>query len=122
MGQFSRDKGKKGERELAKELSRALGVKARRGVQFQGSPDSPDVITDIPEIHIECKRTERFRLYESLDQAINDAGVNKIPIVCHRQNLQPWVVVLRLDDLKQLSHIIAKITNNDEPKTYLTNR
>ena len=121
MGQFSRDKGKKGERELAKELSRALGVKARRGVQFQGSPDSPDVITDIPEIHIECKRTERFRLYESLDQAINDAGVNKIPVVCHRQNLQPWVVVLRLDDLKQLSHIIAKITN-DEPKTYITNR
>ena len=119
MGQFSRDKGKNGERELAREFSKALGVKARRGVQFQGSPDSPDVITDIPEIHIECKRTEQFRLYESLNQAIDDAGTNKIPLVCHRKNLQPWVVVLRLDDLKQLSHIIAKITNN-EPKADIT--
>jgi len=116
MGRFSRNKGKRGERELALELEKTLGVKARRGVQFQGSPDSPDVITDIPEIHVECKRTERFRLYESLAQAIDDAGDTKIPLVCHRQNQQPWVVVLRLDDLKPLVTTLAKTIRN-EPKT-----
>ncbi|GHT29091.1 hypothetical protein FACS18942_10010 [Planctomycetales bacterium] len=52
-------------------------------MQFQGSPDSPDVITDLPDIHIECKRTERFQLYKALEQAITDAGNDKIPIVCH---------------------------------------
>ena len=80
MGLFSRDKGKRGERELAAELNRVLGITARRGVQFQGSPDSPDVITSLPDLHIECKRTERFQLYRALEQAVEDAGT-KIPIV-----------------------------------------
>ena len=113
MGQFSKSKGKRGERELAAELSRVLGVAARRGVQFQGSPDSPDVVTDIPDIHIECKRSERLRLYEALDQAVNDAGVVKLPVVCHRQNNKPWVVVLRLDDLPKFATIISAL-NHDE--------
>ena len=116
MGLFSRNKGKVGERELAHELTRVLGVTARRGVQFQGGPDSPDVIADIPDIHIECKRTERFRLYEALNQAVADAG-SKIPIVIHRQNRQPWVAVIRLDDLPTLVHKLAFLNplNETEP-------
>jgi hypothetical protein len=82
MGRFSKDKGKRGERELAGELTRVPGIAARRGVQFQGSPDSPDVITELPDIHIECKRNERFQLYKALEQAIADAGNDKISIVC----------------------------------------
>ncbi len=109
MGRFSKSKGKRGERELAAELSRVLGVAARRGQQFQGSPDSPDVVTDIHDVHIECKRSERLRLYEALEQAVEDAGVQKIPVVCHRQNNKPWVVVLRLDDLPKLATIIAEL-------------
>jgi Holliday junction resolvase len=106
MGRFSRNKGKTGERELAHELSRVFGVTARRGVQFQGTPDSPDVIVDIPDLHIECKRTERFRLYEVLEQAMADAA-NKLPIVLHRQNKKPWVAVVRLDDLPRLATILV---------------
>jgi len=102
MGRKSRDKGASGERELARELSRLLGVEARRGCQYHGGPGSPDVAADIPDIHIECKRTERFRLYEALEQAIGDAG-EKVPIVAHRQNHKPWVVVVRLDDLPKLA-------------------
>jgi Holliday junction resolvase len=108
MGIYSRNKGKVGERELAHELSRVLGVSARRGVQFQGSPDSPDVVTEIQDIHIECKRTERFRLYDALEQAIADSGATKIPIVLHRQNKKPWVAIVRLDDLPKLATIIAQ--------------
>jgi len=88
MGRFSKNKGKRGERELATELTRVLGVTARRGVQFQGSPDSPDVTTNIPNLHIECKRTERFNLYAAMEQAVADGGETKIPVVCHRQNNQ----------------------------------
>jgi len=109
MGLFSRNKGKAGERELAHELTRVLGVSARRGVQFHGSPGSPDVIADIPDVHIECKRTERFRLYEALDQAVDDAGTN-VPVVLHRQNRKPWVVIVRLDDLSTLVQKLVPVT------------
>jgi Holliday junction resolvase len=117
MGSFSRNKGKVGERELAHELTRVLGVAARRGVQVRGGTDSPDVVADIPDIHIECKRTERFRLYEALDQAVADAG-DKTPIVIHRQNRQPWVAVIRLDDLptivNKLSFLIEPSNTTEE--------
>ncbi len=114
MGRFSRSKGKRGERELAAELTRVLGITARRGQQFQGSPDSPDVVTDIQNVHFECKRTERFRLYESLEQAQNDAGPEKLPVVCHRQNGKPWVIVLKLDDLPA---IITTLHRHLRPRT-----
>ena len=118
MGRFSKAKGKRGERELAAELGRVLGVTARRGVQFQGSPDSPDVVTNIPNVHFECKRSERIRLYEALEQAASDAGAEKIPVVCHRQNNKPWVVVVRLDDLPKLVETLHNNINqkNNESK------
>lgn len=112
MGRFSRSKGKRGERELAAELTRVLGVAARRGMQFQGSPDSPDVVVDIPDLHLECKRTERFRLYDALGQAVDDAGDSKLPVVCHRQNNQPWVVVLRLDDIPRFANILSQLQHD----------
>jgi Holliday junction resolvase len=111
MGRFSRNKGKAGERELTHELTRVLGVSARRGVQFRGSPDSPDVMTGIPDVHIECKRTERFRLYEALEQAVADAGDN-VPVVLHRQNRKPWVAVIRLDDLPTLIQKFTFLDNS----------
>jgi len=102
MGRKSRDKGALGERELARELSRLLGVEARRGCQHHGGPGSPDVVTGIPGVHIECKRSERLRLYEAIEQAIDDAG-EKVPVVVHRQNRKPWLAVVRLDDLPALA-------------------
>ena len=102
MGRKSRDKGASGERELAHELSRLFGIEARRGCQYHGGPGSPDVEAGIPGVHFECKRTERLRLHEALDQAIADAGEN-LPVVVHRQNRKPWVVIVRLDDLPKLA-------------------
>ena len=113
MGRLSRNKGKTGERELAHEFFRVFGVAARRGVQFQGGPDSPDVVTEIPDLHIECKRTERFRLYEALEQAVADAK-EKIPIVLHRQNKKPWVAVIRFDDLPRLATILRPFQPNQQ--------
>ncbi|MDR1492027.1 MAG: hypothetical protein LBT05_04820 [Planctomycetaceae bacterium] len=109
MGLFSRNKGKYGERELARELSRVLGITASRGVQFQGSPDSPDVVTEIPNIHIECKRTERLQIYDAMQQAITDAGISKIPVVLHRRNRKEWLVIVRLNDLPTLVQSLSAI-------------
>jgi Holliday junction resolvase len=102
MGARSLRKGKVGEREAAAELRRLFGVEARRGRQFSGGADSPDVVTAIANVHIEVKRVEDFRLYRALDQAIGDAG-SKVPVVMHRMNQRPWVAIVRLDDLPRLA-------------------
>lgn len=54
MSKFSRDKGARGEREF-RDLLREHGFEARRGQQFAGGNDSPDVVTDLP-CHVEVKR------------------------------------------------------------------
>jgi len=87
----SREKGKRGERQWRDEL-RANGYAARRGQQFSGSPDSPDVICDgLPWAHFEVKVVERLDIYAAMDQARRDCG-GRVPLVAHRRNYWPWLV------------------------------
>jgi hypothetical protein len=102
MGAKSRRKGCRGELEAAAELRRLFGVEARRGRQFHGGENSPDVQTAIPGVHFEVKRVESLRLYPALYQAMADAGEN-LPVVLHRPNQKPWVAIVRLDDLPKLA-------------------
>ena len=102
MGLRSRNKGKRGEREAAAEIRRLFRVEACRGRQFAGSENSPDIRTSIPRVHFEVKRAETLRLYDALNQAIADAGPN-IPVVLHKQNRHPWIAIVRLEDLPQLT-------------------
>lgn len=93
----SRDKGKRGERELAEWL-RERGIEARRGVQYQGGTDSPDVVTALPGVHFECKRTERLAIYPAVEQAVADAG-ERLPVVAFRANRRDWLAVVPLGRL-----------------------
>lgn len=98
----SRQKGARGEREWAAYL-RDLGFgDARRGQQFSGSPDSPDVAGGIPCTHPEVKRVERLNLHDAMKQAVADAG-DAIPYVAHRRNRDVWLVTLRADDLRMFA-------------------
>ncbi len=96
----SRDKGVRGELELA-EFLRDRGVEARRGQQHAGGTDSPDVKIETGFVHFECKRTEKFSLYDALDQARRDGGT-KLPVVAHRRNRKEWVAIVPLDSLVEL--------------------
>lgn len=102
MGRKERDKGIRGELEAAKALARLFGCEARRGKQYSGDEDSPDVKHSIPGLHIEVKRRERFRLREAIEQAVNDAG-ESVPVVLHRANNTPWLAIVVLDDLPELA-------------------
>jgi len=93
MGARSRNKGKRGELEFAHKLQ-SLGVGARRGVQYQGGAGSPDVVTACRGVHFEVKRVEALRLYDSLQQAIDDAPAGCIPVVAHRRSRHEWVAIL----------------------------
>ena len=89
----SRAKGARGERQWRDEL-RGNGYAARRGQQFCGSPDSPDVICDsLPWIHFEVKAVERLNIEDAMDQARRDSA-GKVPIVAHRRNFRPWLVTM----------------------------
>ena len=92
---MSREKGKRGERQVAA-LFREYGFDAHRGQQYHGGPDSPDVV-GVPGLHIEVKRTERLNLYDALAQAKRDAGED-LPVVIHRKNDSPWVAIMDFDD------------------------
>lgn len=104
MGRASREKGKRGEREAAAELGAILGVDARRGVQYQGGPDSPDVVLDGVPIHVEAKRTERLALWAAVEQAKADAPTGKVPCVWHKANRKPSVVIVETDRLWEFVH------------------
>lgn len=87
----SRQKGKRGELQLAKALTE-LGHPARRGQQFAGGKDSPDVVCEsLSAWHIECKVTATCQMFSPAQvaaweaQARRDAG-NKYPAIMHRWN------------------------------------
>ena len=92
----SRRKGAVGEREFAA-LLREHGFDARRGCQFSGSPDSPDVVSDaLAWLHVEIKRVQNLNLTDACVQAEGDCG-GKPWIVAHRRNHAPWLITMRAE-------------------------
>jgi hypothetical protein len=109
MSLNSRQKGTRGERQWRDEL-RANGYVARRGQQFSGSPDSPDVVCDaLAWVHFEVKAVERLNIEDAMEQARRDAarhtssglrppspqrGEGRVPIVAHKRNHRRWLVTM----------------------------
>jgi hypothetical protein len=97
----SREKGKRGERAWRDEL-RANGFKARRGQQFAGSSESPDVVCDdLPWAHFEVKAVERLNIEDAMAQARRDAAA-KVPFVAHKRNFRPWLVTMTAETFFRL--------------------
>lgn len=96
----SREKGKRGERELAKKL-REYGYDCRRGQQFCGANGDADVV-GLPGIHIECKRNEKLNVYDAIFQAVRDCVTGLLPAVFWRKNNSEWLVTMTLEDWMEL--------------------
>lgn len=79
---------------------RDQGFAARRGQQFSGSPDSPDIVTSLP-YHVEVKRVEKLNLIDATVQAEGDCG-GRPWIVAHRRNNAPWLVTLKAEEFIKL--------------------
>lgn len=92
----SRQKGKVGEREFAS-LLREHGYEARRGQQFSGGTESPDVVCEaLAWLHFEVKRVQSLNLTDACVQAEGDCG-GKPWIVAHRRNHAPWLITMRAE-------------------------
>ena len=96
----SREKGKRGELELARALG-SFGYRSRRGQQYCGSNGDADVV-GLPGLHIECKRVERLNLEDAMAQAGHDAREGEKPAVFHRKNQSRWLVTMELQDFMEL--------------------
>lgn len=101
----SRNKGKVGEREWAEFLRTHFGLEARRGVQFHGGPESPDVVGGWPNTHAEVKRVEKLNVHDAMAQAVADAA-GKVPYVAHRRNRGEWLVTVRATDLVKFAQAV----------------
>jgi Holliday junction resolvase len=89
----SRAKGARGER-LWRDLLREEGFTARRGQQFSGGSDSPDVIcAELKNLHMEVKFVEKLNLEQACEQADRDRGV-KPYIVAHKKSRSNWKVTM----------------------------
>ena len=105
----SRRKGARGEREAAAAWSTIMGVQARRGQQFAGGTESPDVVSDLKDIHLEVKRVESGNPYWWVEQAERDCG-GKIPVVLHKRNRKDWLLICRLSDAKRFAKAVSAET------------
>lgn len=112
MGKPSREKGKRGERMFAK-LLRENGFEARRGIQYQGSPDSPDVV-GLPGFHIEVKFVEKLSLRDAMEQSKSDAGQGEMPIVAHKRSREEWLVTQPFTDWIELVKAWEREQDNAE--------
>lgn len=104
MGRSQREKGKAGEREAAHLIRDSWGIEARRGRQYRGSDDSPDVIC-VPGLNVEVKRREAGNPGAWLEQAQAEAG-DALAVVLHKRNGKPWLLTLQADRLMELIALV----------------
>lgn len=97
----SRRKGKIGELEVVFLLQK-YGFKARRGQQFKGTADSPDVVHNLNPFYIEVKRRQSFNLYDALDKADGEKPEDHRSIVFHRKNGKRWLISMGAEDFLQI--------------------
>ena len=96
MGKASREKGKRGELEIA-HFFQGFGFGARRGQQFSGLQGDADVV-GVPYLHLEIKRVQALNLDKAMEQSQRDAREGEVPTVVHRKDRQEWRITLTLED------------------------
>ena len=113
MAKASRDKGKRGEREVAQLLT-DYGITSRRGRQFKGTPESPDVDCGIPWLNVEVKRREATNVYTWMAEAKATCKHNQMPVVFHKKNdlpteHRPWLTTMLSTDFAVLMKVIQTL-------------
>ena len=111
----SRQKGARGEREIAKIL-RQRGYDARRGQQYCGANGDADVV-GLDGVHIEVKRVEALNIDSAVSQATKDAREDEIPVVFHRKNNAHWKATTWLGgwlDLYEQSQALETLLNSTD--------
>lgn len=111
MGKInSRDKGKRGELEVA-HIMQEYGFNAKRSQQYCGLQGDADVV-GVPHLHLEIKRVQALNLDKAMEQSARDSRADEIPVVVHRKDRQDWRITLSLKDFMPMYMAWERGQNN----------
>lgn len=113
MSRRERDKGVRGEREVA-------AIYEARGLEVRGLEATGDhLIVCAPElglvIHSETKRQETARPWAWWEQATSEAEPGAMPVVHFRRNRSPWLAIVNAEQLADLIAAAQAATLRHEP-------
>lgn len=99
----SKQKGARFERQVAAMLKEYGYEDARRTAQYCGNSGDASDVVGLPGIHIECKFSKQFRIYNYMAQAIRDSNnTGNKPTVVFRTNNKETLVCMRFGDWMEL--------------------
>lgn len=95
-GKAARNKGKRGELQLAHLINDMWGYKVRRGKTYYHESD----VVGLKGIHIECKCVDKLNIWSAMQQAIEEAKIRNdgLPAVFHKRDRTGWLVTMRIED------------------------
>lgn len=98
------EKGRRAERDAAKLIGSTLGPlsSARRGRQYKGTEDSPDIADALPGFNVEVKWREKVRLFAWWNKHLGECGGER-PALMLTKNREPWLFVIRPEDIPHLA-------------------
>jgi len=114
-GRAAKAKGARGERWFANYLT-DWGFPARRGQQFKGTKDSPDISCETLEdlgFHLESKFTQTISMYPTLEKGLEDSG-GVAPLVLYKKDNKPPITFMYLQDFMKL--LVLLLDNNRKLK------
>lgn len=101
MGAHSRRKGASFERALVHMFREAMpGAEVRRGLQSRSGAEVADV--DAPCFHVEAKAHRRVNVRAAMRQATAEAPEGKWPIAVCKDDREPPIVAMDLEDFLDL--------------------
>lgn len=101
LGKMSRNKGKGFERDCANKIKKR-GFDCRRGQQFRGGSDSPDIVSEsLSEFNFECKAREQLNLWETYEKCLAEAP-GKVPVTIWKKNHKVPLVIMEFHDWMDL--------------------
>lgn len=93
-GSSARNKGKRGEREVANLLNERLGFEAFKRNIMQSRQGGCDLDTELP-VAIEVKRQQTLQLGPWIKQAREQGrSINKTPVLMYRRNNEDWSILV----------------------------
>ena len=98
-GNYSRNKGKRGELALVHFLN-DHGLSVKRGMVFLKQSD----VIGLLGIHCEVKNVERLNVRQAMEQAIKETGKRKdgMPTVFWKASRKPWLTIMLTEDWVKL--------------------
>ena len=119
MSKFSREKGKRGEREVAKIIQKVLDeIYGENAPRIQRNTLQSDKggfdLVGLEDFAIEVKRHEKLDIKSWWRQTVRQAGKDKFPILFYRQNNTPWNIMfiddgsIRISDVNTFTSLLKE--------------